>query len=133
MRLKFINAKNKKDLLEQINSLDSGDTEVYVSLRPTMEIAHRITEQCPNARIIMCPQSLYLQVSRKVFKYLQSKGIEIKAGNVKVGRPMKHDAETIKQVISQRAAGKSAKQISKEFDVPLRTVYFYLKNGLTEE
>ncbi|NYZ79943.1 DUF1699 family protein [Candidatus Micrarchaeota archaeon] len=131
--MKFINAKSKRDLLEQINSLERNEPEVYVSLRPTMEITHRIVEQCPNVKRIICPQSLYLQVSKKVFKYLQSKSIEIKSGDIRVGRPMKHDAEVIKQVLNQRAAGKPAKQISQEFDVPLRTVYFYLKNGLTEE
>lgn len=119
--------------MEQINSLDRKETEIYVSLRPTMEIVHRIIEQCPSARVIICPQSLYLQVSKKVFKYLQSKNVEIKSGDIRVGRPMKHDAEVIKQVINQRAAGKPAKQIARDFDVPLRTVYFYLKNGLTEE
>ena len=130
--MKIINAKNKTSLLHQISKINSRDTEVYLSLRPTMEIIHRLLDQSPNLRKISCPQSLYLQVSKKVFKHLQSKGVELTPGDFKVGRPMKHDIDMVKQIINQRGAGKPAKQISQEFDVPLRTVYFYLKNGIEE-
>ena len=58
--------------------------------------------------------------------------IMIQPGDVSVGRPMKHDPEIIKKVINEKAAGKPAKKIAEENDIPLRTVYYYLKNGLKE-
>jgi hypothetical protein len=129
---KIINAKNKNDLMAQIANINTKDTEVYLSLRPTMQIVHRIMDQSPNMMKISCPPSLYLQVSKKVFKYTQTKNITLTSGDFKVGRPMVHDPETIKQIISKRASGVPAKVISQEFEVPLRTVYFYLKNGVQE-
>ena len=130
--MKIINAKNKNDLMRQIDTINSRDTEVYLSLRPTMQIISKVLDRSPNLGKITCPPSLYLQVSKKVFRFLESKKVTIQSGDFKVGRPKIHDDETIRQIISQRAAGKAAKKISEDLDVPLRTVYFYLKNGLKE-
>ena len=128
--MKVINAKNKAHLLDEIQHLNGKDNEVYVSLRPTMDIVHRIIDNSPKVRKIICPPSLYLQVSKKVFKYLREKNIELQPGDFRVGRPMKHDEDIIKDVINQRATGKPAKLIAQDTGIPLRTVYFYLKNGV---
>ena len=130
--MKVINAKNKAHLMDELQHMKTRDHEVYVSLRPTMEIVHRILDNSPKIKRIVCPPSLYLQVSKKVFKYLRDKDIELQPGDFRVGRPMKHDIKIIKDVIDQRASGKPAKLIAEDTGIPLRTVYFYLKNGLNE-
>jgi hypothetical protein len=130
--MKVINAKNKAHLLDELQSMKGRDSEIYVSLRPTMEIVHRILDNSPKIKRIVCPPSLYLQVSKKVFKYLRNRDIELQPGTFRVGRPMKHDIKVIKDVIDQRASGRPAKLIAENTGIPLRTVYFYLKNGLSE-
>ncbi|MFH0987106.1 MAG: DUF1699 domain-containing protein [Candidatus Micrarchaeota archaeon] len=130
--MKILTAQSKLSLFEEVQSVKSGEKEVYVSLRPTMEIVNKILERSPSLKTVSCPKSLYLQVSRKVFKSLADKGIQINAGEWKAGRPMKHDIELIKEVIKQRADGKGAKKIAEDINIPLRTVYFYLRNGVPE-
>ncbi len=125
--MKIINAVNKEDLMRKIETINANDKEVYISLRPTLEIVFKILEKNPGLKKISCPQSLYLQVSKKVFKFLNGRGIEITPGEFTAGRPPKYDDETIAQIISKRRNGNTAKQISEEMNIPLRTVYFYLK------
>ncbi len=126
--MKIIKAKTKQELLQKIETnLNGTDEEVYISLRPTLEIIMRILEKSPGVRKISCPHSLYLQVSRKVFRVLEGKGVKLEPGEFKVGRPNKYDEDTIAMMITARKNGKTAKQISEEFEIPLRTVYYYLK------
>ena len=124
-----INSRNKFELLNEIRQLNGVADEVYVSLRPTVEITEELLKQCPSLKKIHCPPSLYLQVSKRVFKALGERSIELKPGEFSVGRPKKYNLDTIKQIVTDRSSGKSAKKISQEYDIPLRTVYYHLKNG----
>ncbi len=125
-----INSRNKIELLNEIRKLNGVHDRIYVPLRPTLEITEVLSSQCPNLKEIYCPPSLYLQVSKKVLKHLGEKNIALKQGEFSAGRPKKYDLEVIKQIHSNRQGGKSAKKIAEEFDIPLRTVYYHLKNGL---
>jgi|GEM_PF-2074798 len=130
--MKFLNAKTKNELMEEIEQLNKTNTEIYLPLRPTIEIINKILEKNSNIQKITCPHSLYLQVSRKTFKKLRELNIDIQPGDIRVGRPMKHDIELIRKIINEKANGKPVKKISEENDVPVRTIYYYLKNGLNE-
>ena len=130
--MKFLTAKNKNELMEEIEQLNKTHTEIYLPLRPTTEIISKILEKNPQVQKISCPHSLYLQVSRKTFKKLRESNITIQPGDINVGRPMKHDIKLIKKVINEKANGKPVKKISEETDIPIRTIYYYLKNGLNE-
>ena len=126
-----INSRSKLELLNEIHQLNGNGVseEVYISLRPTVEITEELLKQCPSLKKILCPPSLYLQVSKRVFKRLSENNIELKAGEFSVGRPRKYKGDTIKQILNERSTGKSAKKISEEYDIPLRTVYYHIKNG----
>ena len=130
--MKYLTGKTKLELIEEIHQSEKIDEEVYIPLRPTIEIINKLLEKNPELKKITCPHSLYLQVSRKTFKKLREKAIDIQPGDIKVGRPMKHDTETIKKILNEKANGKPVKKIAEEYDVPVRTIYYYLKNGLKE-
>ncbi len=125
--MKVIRARNKIELIEQIKSMEGEHGEVYINMRPTLDIVEKIIERFPNVEKIMCPPSLHVQTSRKVFKKLADKGIKLEPGEFRVGRPKKYDDETIAEIINLRNQGMPAKQISERLNIPLRTVYFYLQ------
>lgn len=125
--MKVIRAKNKVELLQEIGK-DSGEHgEVYINLRPTLDIVSGITKNFPQVGRIMCPPSLHTQTSKKVFKYLGDQGIKLEPGEFNVGRPKKYDAELVAQISNMRTQGMPAKHISEHLEMPLRTVYFYLQ------
>ena len=130
--MKFLESKTNKELMDEINSINQTDDEVYLPLRPTIEIINKIIQRNPNVKKIQCPQSLYLQVSKKAFKKLREIGVEIQPGDIRVGRPLKHDINLIRKVINEKANGKPVKQISEENGIPVRTIYYYLKNGVNQ-
>lgn len=125
----MLNSRNKDELLTQIKTLDGVDSELYISLRPTKEIIDELVKQNTTVKKVYCPPSLYLQVSKKVFRALDGVDLELKPGDFKAGRPKKYASDTITQIIGERSTGKSARKISEEHNIPLRTVYYHLKNG----
>jgi hypothetical protein len=130
--MKVIRAKTKQSLIEEIKALDSTDEEYYLNLRPTIDILEALIQKSPNVKRVCCPPSLLQQTARKVFRLTQEKGIKLEGGDFAVGRPRKYDDDTIKEVLDARTGGKAAKDIASEMEMPLRTVYFYLKNGNSE-
>ena len=124
--MKEIHAKDTADLNAQIRAL-SGEKRVHISLRPTMKIIFALEKKCPELEELSCPMSLYLQVAKKVFRYCEAKKIKLTASGEGAGRPREHDEHTVKEIIRLRTSGRTAKQVSEEMLVPLRTVYFYLK------
>jgi hypothetical protein len=127
--MKLVRAKTKQALLEEIKALSSEDSEYYLNLRPTADIVEALLEKSKSTKRICCPPSLLQQTAKKVFKLAEERGIKLEPGEFPVGRPKKYDDETIKEVLSSRENGKPAKEIAAEMEMPLRTVYFYLKNG----
>lgn len=126
--MEIVRAKNKYELITEIKDLN-GCEEVYLNLRPTNEIIENLIMHCPNVRKIMCPPSLFPQVAKKVFMGLKKIDVSMEPGTFRVGRPRIYDKQQITTIINDKQMGKPAKLIAQERDVPLRTVYFYLKNG----
>ena len=126
-----LKAKNKQELLAEVSRLENN-IEFYINLRPTAEILKALTEKCPASRRITCPPSFFRQASRELFELVRQKGLEFQPGNFKVGRPKKYKADEIRKIFAQKSMGKPAKLIAEEMEMPLRTVYFYLKNGFEE-
>lgn len=124
-----LNSRNKDELLTQIKTLNGVDEELYISLRPTKEIVDELLKQNPSVKKIFCPPSLYLQVSKKVFKTLEGVELELRPGGFKAGRPKKYTSDTITQMVNERSNGKPARKIAEDYSIPLRTVYYHLKNG----
>ncbi len=76
---------------------------------------------------ITCPKSIYKRISKKYLHALDELGIEVEPV-LKRGRPKKYslqDAGKIQTLLNQ---GVSPKEISKNLNIPVKTVY-YLKNS----
>ncbi|MCD6522279.1 MAG: DUF1699 family protein [Candidatus Diapherotrites archaeon] len=127
--MRMIQTSSKQELLRAIEELDENITEVYINARPSMDIVMNIMENAPNIQAIYCPPSLLKQTSTKVFSVLEEKGVKLAHKDVKVGRPKKYSNETVREIIERRRNGQPVKDISKEMNIPLRTVYYYLKNA----
>lgn len=124
-----IKARNSAELLRKIDALLSDETtDVYVNLRPTKEIIVRILENAPNIKVIGCPPSLYPKVSKKVISALKQLGVEVVPVSHPRGRPRKYDGDVVRQIRQKLRSGKSLREISKELNIPLRTLY-YMLNG----
>lgn len=121
-----IKPENKQELLDTIEKLGSCE-EIYMTYRPTYEIVDIISKKCPTLKKIICPPSLYRQISKDLIT--QDNTVKIEAGTTPVGRPMKYTQAIIQQITEQAAAGKPVKQIAKDLEIPLRTVYFFLSKN----
>ncbi|MEM3411796.1 MAG: helix-turn-helix domain-containing protein [archaeon] len=127
--MKKITTKNKIELLEALKEL-KGEEEVYISLRPTSDIIDHILANNLKIKKIVCPRSLYLQISKNTKEYLENVNIIVEPGNFKIGRPRKYHEDTLKYILAKYSEGVAPKNIAKELNIPLRTVYHYIKNGL---
>jgi len=124
----IIQEHSKDNLIKRIQELDKNTRELYINMRPSANLIMLMTENLPNLQILLCPPSLLGQTSTRVFRILKKKGIEIKENPIRVGRPMVHKDKTVNSVLELRTQGVSAAKISEQLEIPLRTVYYYLKN-----
>lgn len=127
--MEMIQTRNKTELLREIKNLHPETRELYINSRPSMDIVMSIFENAPNLELLACPPSLLKQTSTRVFKTLDDRGITIKHHEVGVGRPKKYDSPTLKQIAELRDGGVAVKDIAKRMNIPLRTVYYHLKNN----
>ncbi|MGC9516284.1 MAG: helix-turn-helix domain-containing protein [Methanomicrobiales archaeon] len=102
------------------------DEIVYVDEQLSSRVIMELLDKHPNVKIIQCPPSLYKRTSKKYLDALQELGIEVETVERK-GRPPKYkedDAERVKDLLKR---GYSPKDISKNLEIPLKSVY-YLKD-----
>lgn len=127
--MEIIQTRNKTELIQEISSLHPETKELYINARPSMDIVMSIFENVPNLEMLACPPSLLKQTSTRVFKTLDAKGVTIRHHEVGVGRPKKYDGNAIGKIRSLRQTGTPVKEIAKQMNIPLRTVYYHLKNN----
>ena len=127
--MEMIQTRNKDELLREIGSLHPETKELYINARPSMDIVESIFENAPNLELLACPPSLLKQTSTRVFKTLDNKGVSIRHHEVGVGRPKKYNKKSIGTIREMRRNGVPVKDIAKELKIPLRTVYYHLKNN----
>ncbi len=123
-----LRSSQKDVLIREINKkLDSNTKKVHLSVRPTINILASILTAAPNVKIVTCPPSLYERTPKKIRSALSKIGIEFEAFLLTPGRPRSHPNWKIDKVYDLEKKGYSAKEISDELDIPLTTVYYYLK------
>ncbi|HYB93187.1 MAG TPA: DUF1699 family protein [archaeon] len=124
----IIKAKNRTELLQKIqNELDPSAKEVYIDVRPSIQIIISILNKAPSINSIHIPKSLYEETPRKIKNALNKVQIKLLPSNIPQGRPKTHSEKKIDSVFKLSKEGKTAKMISIETGLPLRTVYYYLK------
>ncbi len=123
-----LRSSQKDVLIKEINKkLDSDTKKVHLSVRPTINILASILTAAPNVKVVTCPPSLYERTPKKIRHALNKIGIAFEAFLLTPGRPRSHPNWKIDKVYDLERGGHSAKEISDELDIPLTTVYYYLK------
>jgi hypothetical protein len=123
-----LRSSQKDVLIKEINKkLDVDTKEVHLSVRPTINILASILTAAPNVKVVTCPPSLYERTPKKIRRALGKIGIDFEAFLLTPGRPRSHPNWKIDKVYALEEKGYSAKEISDELDIPLTTVYYYLK------
>ena len=100
--------------------------EIYVNKALSSQVIMEILDKHPDLKKIKCPKSLYVRTSKKYLDALLELGIEVEPV-MKRGRPKKYGPNEAKTVHNMLEEGYTPKEISKEMNIPLKTVY-YLKD-----
>lgn len=123
-----LRSSQKEVLLEEITEkLDKKTAEVHLSIRPTINILASILTSAPKVETITCPPSLFERTPKKIQDALEKIGVNFTPLLLTPGRPRSHPNWKIEKVYELDKKGLSVKEISEELDIPLTTVYYYLK------
>jgi len=116
----------KKGLL--INEIREGfdESEVYISLRPCLDIVIELLENGPNLSVIYCPPSLYELTSTRVRNALEKVNVKLRPHGGGAGRPNVYDDNDLAEIRNLIDVGLSITRISQELDIPRRTIYHLL-------
>lgn len=85
----------------------------------------RILNENKEVKQIICSRGAYNHLPKKALRALKVMKIKIKIVDLKRGKKVKHDLKKIEKLAS---TGLSAFEISRRTNIPLRTVYYHLKN-----
>ncbi|RLF61226.1 MAG: DUF1699 domain-containing protein [Thermoplasmata archaeon] len=123
-----LRSSQKDVLIEEIHQkLNEKTKKVHFSIRPTINILASILTAAPNVEKITCPPSLYERTPQKIKDALEKIGVKFEALLLTPGRPRSHPNWKIQKVYELGKKGYSAKEISEQLNIPLTTVYYYLK------
>jgi len=123
--MKEFKAKTKREMIELIRE-GYEDREVYVNLRPCIDIVVELLENGPNLSVIYCPPSLCELTSKRVKNALEKVGISLVPRGGGAGRPSIYSEDDITEIRKLMKIGLSVTRISQELDIPRRTIYHLL-------
>lgn len=103
--------------------------KVHINQPLTSRKIMEVLEKYPDLKKITCPASLYKRTSPKYLDALKELGIEVEPRAGK-GRPKKYQEKDVFLIKSLLKGGKTPKEISKEMEIPLKSIY-YLNRDLT--
>jgi len=123
--MKRYKALKKDQLIKEIRE-GFDDTEVYIGLRPGIDVVIELLENGPNLTTIYCPPSLYELTSTRVRNALEKVNVRLRPYGGGAGRPKLYDENDIKEIKKLMEVGLSITRISQELDIPRRTIYHLL-------
>ncbi|MFQ6137438.1 MAG: DUF1699 domain-containing protein [Candidatus Hydrothermarchaeales archaeon] len=127
-KIVVLRSSQKEILIDEIEDKLNEDTrEVHLSIRPTINILASILTAAPEVKTITCPPSLFERTPMKIREALRKIGVDFRPLLLTPGRPRSHPNWKIDKVYELDKRGFSVKEISEELDIPLTTVYYYLK------
>jgi len=123
----------KKDQL--ISDIREGfdDSEVYICLRPCIDVVIELLENGPNLSTIYCPPSLYELTSTRVRNALEKVNVRLRPFGGGAGRPKVYDENDVKEIRNLMDAGLSITRISQELEIPRRTIYHLLSKDEADQ
>jgi hypothetical protein len=123
-----LRSSQKESLLNEINEkLDKSTSRIHMSVRPTINILASILTAAPDVKTITCPTSLFVRTPKKLRDALEKIGVDFTPLVLTAGRPRLHPNWKIDKAFELDKKGFSVKEISEELDIPLTTVYYYLR------
>ncbi|HPR42456.1 MAG TPA: helix-turn-helix domain-containing protein [Candidatus Methanofastidiosa archaeon] len=123
--MKRYKALKKDQLIREIRE-GFDESEVYIGLRPCIDVVIELLENGPNLTTIYCPPSLYDLTSTRVRSALEKVNVRLRPFGGGAGRPNVYDENDIKEIRKLMDAGLSITRISQELDIPRRTIYHLL-------
>lgn len=130
--MKILNAKSRSELVQKIHeTLNPNTQEVYIDIRPSIQIIIILLNKAPNLKTLYVPNSLYRETSERVKNALYKIGVQVLPLDRPRGRPRTHDKEKLEMTLKLAQQGESAKTIASKTGLPLRTVYYHIKKGAT--
>ncbi len=123
-----LRSSRTESLLDGIDEkLDKSTSVVHLSVRPTVNILASILTAAPDVKTITSPPSLFVRTPKKLRDALEKIGVDFTPLLLTPGRPRLHPNWKIDKAYALDEKGFSVKEISEELDIPLTTVYYYLR------
>lgn len=123
----------KENIMKEIDQkLCQKTAKVHLITKPTIKILAAIITAAPNIKIISCPPSQFERTEKKIHKALSKVGINFEPLKLSSGRPKAHPDATLGKIHTLYQEGKSGLKISEDLDIPISTIYYYLKRGQNE-
>ncbi len=130
--MKEFKSTKKAELIGQIRE-GFSDKEVYIALRPCIDVVVELLENGPNLTTIYCPPSLHRLTSRRVTGALEKVGIALLPKGGGAGRPKVYGTDNISEIRKLKRIGMPITRIAEELDIPRRTIYHLLKDDAAEQ
>ncbi len=103
--------------------------EVYVARRISRTLAARLLQEHPDLKRILVPRSLYEQTSKRIIAALRKVGVEVLPTGRGRGRPRKYGDDVVAKVMEMKKRGATVREIAEKTGIPVRTVYYILRQG----
>lgn len=129
--MKEFKSTKKAELIGQIRE-GFTEKEVYIALRPCIDVVVELLENGPNITTIYCPPSLHKLTSRRVTSALEKVGIELLPRGGGAGRPKVYGKGNVAEIKKLQRIGMPITRIAEELDIPRRTIYHLLKEHASE-
>ncbi len=130
--MKEFKSTKKTELIGQIRE-GISEKEVYIALRPCIDIVVELLENGPNITTIYCPPSLFRLTSRRVTSALEKVGIALLPKGGGAGRPKVYGKDNISEIRKLKRIGMPITRIAEELEIPRRTIYHLLKDDAAEQ
>jgi hypothetical protein len=103
--------------------------EIYVNKPLSFSRIMALLDEYPHLKKITTPTSLYARISPKYLQALEELGVTVVSVEKK-GRPKKYSEKETQKINDLLKSGYSPQEISKNMNIPLKTVYYLKKSSL---
>lgn len=122
-----LTARKRDDLLKKIQELNPKTREVYINIRPSIQLIVALLNRAPELTHLYLSPSIAQETPKKITGALTEVGVKLMPISRPRGRPRKRSDEQIQKVRKLALEGIPAQEIAIRIGLPLRTVYYYFR------
>lgn len=119
--------KSKDQITQALQRIPKTCEDLYINVPLTANEVVKVLNSLENLNTIRLSPSAFQLTSQKVKKALAKSGLTLKINNKSRGRPNKYSPSQIQSIKNLYSSNTSARQIAKNLNIPIRTVYSLLK------